>query len=1093
MRRTSAPHRAPGQAGKQHRRARSWLTGVVALATLLGTGMLGAALPAGALTADTQSSTASTTATAGASSAETGLNGSASATPTPSVTGATTGSSTTSATDSGTASSSTSSVVPNTPLAASGSSSGSGYPTVTVDDSRGHIGYCADGGITVAINMWTSDNEAFLRCATDVSASDTDLDVVYKAGFVIDGVTHLTSVPSEQGWVYKYLNEPIVDPKVPYTSMTADAQTQPHPDSTFLLWAFNMDSTTYQTLPLTASTLYVGLSDPDPKPGDTEQIWVTETAWLEQVTVRVDGVVVSPSNYQVGINHMTPRLSVTIPSGASGPVTVTATGAISSRTGSATYTVGGAEPTVAANPNPSIVSVWRPCQKDTGITVVVDFNSLGDGDVEVGCALFLPGESLAANSLSGTDAMTRAGFGAFGDNQWGDGVLCRVLDRNGVERPTASQFNCVPMPGAGAYWSYWHGMAGVGGWSYSGTGIAGTATEVEGWSFNTSDGSTIAPRIKPQDASGYSSVGSTLTPSASSSEALTSVCSFMTKQLDQWIASNGAESYDWGSSLLADTGYSYTASAIEACGGSANTSTGLSTTLKYLDDPGRWDLWQDISSGKTTSNSVTARAVITALRNIRVLKAAGIPVSGSYTSPMMTTIEGLFNAKTGFFEAYGGTYNSLNFPIEWDAQIVEGLAELGEPIPAKAIDFLVSYQNSDGSFVVNGSTAMPGGSTAAGQTDVATAAVIEALDAVSNSDQYGSAGATALDSALVKAGSYLIGLQNSDGSFPHTAGIDDQGLSSQTASAQAVTTAYLARALAAAGQTQAAARAARWVTQFQLTTTLAASVDGIPGKTAVGAIADSADGLSTIMRLGTSAVALASSGADIVSMVEAVALAAAPYSDPSAEQLATPSVSGVTQNTALVTVTVHPSSAEQSVSLNYIATGGKLESTSPLAVAAVSDPDTATAVTLTFPLTGLASGTGYTVHATLTGATGSSLTGDDVSFTTLPRQTTPTGGPSGVPTATTSPTGSQESTSRSSGTPAASSPSASTTTKSTASVDQSTEERLSTTTARPAAPTAATTRRGPGLPTTGSDAESPVVLLVLIGLCLGWIGWRRRH
>jgi hypothetical protein len=120
------------------------------------------------------------------------------------------------------------------------------------------------------------------------------------------------------------------------------------------------------------------------------------------------------------------------------------------------------------------------CSGSTGVTVVVDFASLGGG-VVVACA---PGDP-----TSGLTALTGGGFTVAGTQRWGLAFVCRI---NGL--PTAAQQACVNTPPASAYWSYWHASTHGAAWTYSSLGASSynpAPGTVEGWAF----GAGSAPSI----------------------------------------------------------------------------------------------------------------------------------------------------------------------------------------------------------------------------------------------------------------------------------------------------------------------------------------------------------------------------------------------------------------------------------------------------------------------------------------------------------------------------------------------------------------------------------------------------------------------
>jgi hypothetical protein len=124
------------------------------------------------------------------------------------------------------------------------------------------------------------------------------------------------------------------------------------------------------------------------------------------------------------------------------------------------------------------------CSGSSGVTVVVDFASLGGG-VQVGCA--------AGDPASGIAALHSAGFSTAGTVHDGPAFVCRISGR-----PSPSQEACNRTPPATAYWGYWHASSG-GSWTYSSLGAGGynpAPGSVEGWAF----GSGARPGINPPAA-----------------------------------------------------------------------------------------------------------------------------------------------------------------------------------------------------------------------------------------------------------------------------------------------------------------------------------------------------------------------------------------------------------------------------------------------------------------------------------------------------------------------------------------------------------------------------------------------------------------
>jgi hypothetical protein len=116
-----------------------------------------------------------------------------------------------------------------------------------------------------------------------------------------------------------------------------------------------------------------------------------------------------------------------------------------------------------------------PCPGTDGVTVVVDFGSLGGG-VRTGCAP-TPG--------TGFEALDQAGFAVI-PVQANPAFVCRIDGR-----PDEGQEDCFDIPPATGFWSYWTAVRG-GDWRLAGTGAAGAvAGDLEGWSFST--GATAPP------------------------------------------------------------------------------------------------------------------------------------------------------------------------------------------------------------------------------------------------------------------------------------------------------------------------------------------------------------------------------------------------------------------------------------------------------------------------------------------------------------------------------------------------------------------------------------------------------------------------
>lgn len=136
------------------------------------------------------------------------------------------------------------------------------------------------------------------------------------------------------------------------------------------------------------------------------------------------------------------------------------------------------------------------CTSSSGVTVAVDYGSLGGG-VVVRCA---------HTSGTGLDALRAAGFSTEGTQKDGPAFVCRIDGK-----PSAAKESCVNTPPRSAYWSYWIGTNG-GGWKYSQSAASNrrvTPGGFEGWRFGSGSQPSVAPvRAGSADSSGDSGAGS---------------------------------------------------------------------------------------------------------------------------------------------------------------------------------------------------------------------------------------------------------------------------------------------------------------------------------------------------------------------------------------------------------------------------------------------------------------------------------------------------------------------------------------------------------------------------------------------------------
>lgn len=134
---------------------------------------------------------------------------------------------------------------------------------------------------------------------------------------------------------------------------------------------------------------------------------------------------------------------------------------------------------------PAAPAAAAACTRDGGVTVVVDFASLGGGE-QTRCA--------GGDPSSGLAALRGAGFTPTRAAQEPGYFVCRI-DGKPANDP------CQRASPADAYWSYWHAKPG-GTWTYSDLGAADydpAPGAVEGWAFGAGKPPSSSPP-QPQPA-----------------------------------------------------------------------------------------------------------------------------------------------------------------------------------------------------------------------------------------------------------------------------------------------------------------------------------------------------------------------------------------------------------------------------------------------------------------------------------------------------------------------------------------------------------------------------------------------------------------
>jgi hypothetical protein len=452
-----------------------------------------------------------------------------------------------------------------------------------------------------------------------------------------------------------------------------------------------------------------------------------------------------------------------------------------------------------ANPNPTLIARWEPCEPDTGVTVIVDEREIGTGKVYVGCAL--------GEQANGVQALEHAGFDIEGTKEYGLAFICRIEGE-----PTLAEQSCEHSAPANAYWSYWHGKPG-GRWGYSGVGAYGhrpTLGSVEGWGF------AGGPRIEPMDGSGPSSFS---LPAAQESSVIPARLAreWLTPTLNQTAGQTEAdelgkrEDFSGLRTLLRGT--------------VALAQAGVAPTK--LAPIAHW-----LSRGCEEASAQVGSCVLHGFAQpqepredqypdryadaILALRALGEDPSSFDGQDLRGTLEGLIEEATGKVEA-GGSPTGAVFRI---APTLLALARTGAlPVKAlKTIEVLLAHQEaSTGSF------------------ELETRLDVEAIEALAAAREKGAAVVgeplmKEIEAALAKAGENLERLQGPDGSVRASGEYEEEQPEPAEAEPTIESTALGAIGLALTGHGEAAEHAAKWLSRYQITAEYAGAGDPEAGE-----------------------------------------------------------------------------------------------------------------------------------------------------------------------------------------------------------------------------------------------------------------------
>lgn len=254
----------------------------------------------------------------------------------------------------------------------------------------------------------------------------------------------------------------------------------------------------------------------------------------------------------------------------------------------------------ATSATPSWAAAAGACEGDSGVTVVVDFGTLGGG-VETRCA--------PEPVSSGFDALARAGFTYEGTARF-PGLLCRIDGK-----PTAKQEACQNAPSSSYYWAYWTASSPGGAWTYSDLGAGNrdpAPGSVEGWAF--SDG------CKRQPGAPQACGGATTSTSAAAATPTTASSGLMRGTVGTTLPAPGlASGADESTSTLATT--TTVAAPATADDGSTDDATALAATARPpTEDPGSpWG----VLLGAAAVAALGATAVVRRRRSARTPTTAG--------------------------------------------------------------------------------------------------------------------------------------------------------------------------------------------------------------------------------------------------------------------------------------------------------------------------------------------------------------------------------------------------------------------------------------------------------------------------------------
>lgn len=447
------------------------------------------------------------------------------------------------------------------------------------------------------------------------------------------------------------------------------------------------------------------------------------------------------------------------------------------------------------------------CPDDTGVTVVVDFQELGGGTL-VRCAL--------GAQATGLDALKNAGFTVTGTVRWGDAFVCRIDGKPGPDTEP-----CVNTPPASAYWSYWHASNG-GAWEYSAEGATNRTPpqgSFEGWSFakNRTPDDVPPPRVDPVRPP---AAGSTVSRERSV------VSRDSTVPRERSVTSHGpgpassAATNPHGAGAVAAARWLSGELVDGTLPGFAGTDWGLTLDALFALQASGAD--PDAAQQIVSAMSHNVRSYISfddfGIPDVRIAGAAAKVLVAAVAAGADPRDFGGFDLRQEVLDLMAGPQAGADFGRIKDkgtadssntfaqSLAVIGLARSGG-VPQPAVDFLIRQQCAAGGFrlspdVFGAPSASCDESPDAVLDPDSTAMAVQALEVAAKSGAHGAS------EAAERGADWLEQIQKPDGSF---------GGSGPTAAPNSNSTGLAGQALAAAGRTESADRAADYIAGLQLT------------------------------------------------------------------------------------------------------------------------------------------------------------------------------------------------------------------------------------------------------------------------------------